>query len=164
MKTYLVRMFGISLALTIFAELIVAFLIRWFMKHMGKGRRNAKDTSVGSGSPQQGGIVLGSKRHLALLVVLVNLLTNPLAVLLCWLGRIYLPPFLSFPLQLTVEMAVVAAEAWIYRCFTEKPGWQTGRPVLLAVMANICSCSLGVVCARRIDFALSFILRIRQTW
>ena len=56
------------------------------------------------------------------------------------------------------------SEAWIYRCFTEKPGWQTGRPVLLAVTANICSLSLGVVCARRIDFALSFILRIRQTW
>ena len=163
MKSYLVRMFGISLALTIAVELAVAFLMRLVMKHAGKGRK-AGDISGSSGRPGQGGIVLGSKRHLALLVVLVNLLTNPLAVLLCWLGRMYLPPSLSFPLQLAVETAVVAAEAGIYRSFMEKDGWQTGRPVLLAVMTNICSWLSGIACARWIDFALSFILWIRQAW
>ena len=163
MKSYLVRMFGISLVLTIVVELAVAFLMRLILKHAQKGRK-AGDISNPSGRPRQGGIVLGSKRHLALLVVLVNLLTNPLAVLLCWLGRMYLPPFLSFPLQLAVETAVVAAEAGIYRSFMEKDGWQTGKPVLLAIITNVCSWLLGIVCARWIDFALSFILWIRQAW
>jgi hypothetical protein len=97
-------------------------------------------------------------------VVLVNLLTNPPAVLLCWLSRMYLPPFLTLPVQLSVEAAVVAVEAWIYCSFMEKPGWQTGRPLLLAVAANLCSWTMGIVCGRWIDLAVTIALRLSQVW
>ncbi len=153
MEVYLAKMFGISLALTMAVELPVAFVLRWGMKHIGKKEQKAK-----------GGTVLGSKRHLALLVALVNLLTNPPAVLICWLGRMYLPLFLTIPVQLLVELAVVAVEAWIYRSFMEKPGWQTGRPVLLSVVANVCSWTVGIVCGRWIDLAVTVAMRLLQAW
>ena len=186
MKAYLIKMFGISLALTILVELPVAFVLRWCMKHLGKEMKTRRasnsgwqgrgmvETANNTGGQTRSVLparadgetrpVLGSKRHLALLVVLVNLLTSPLAVLLCWLGRMYLPPFLSLPVQLLVEAAVVAVEAWIYRSFMEKPGWQTGRPVLLSVTANVCSWTIGIVCGRWIDLAVAIALRLGQGW
>ena len=191
MKAYLIKMFGISLALTIVVELPVAFILRLGVKRLGKrslgkkkktistsneGRQGrgmggfaaGTDGQIRSALPVSAGgeiwPVLGSRRHLALLVVLVNLLTNPLAVLLCWLGRMYLPPFLSLPVQLLVEAAVVAVEAWIYRSFMEKPGWQTGRPVLLSLTANVCSWTIGIVCGRWIDLAVAIALRLGQGW
>ncbi len=176
MKAYLIKMFGISLALTILVELPVAFVLRWGMKHLGRTGKKTESTSNGGRQARKaaqatvstsGGRTkpaLGSKRHLALLVVLVNLLTNPLAVLLCWLGRMYLPPFLSLPVQLLAEAAVVAVEAWIYRSFMEKPGWQTGRPVLLSLTANVCSWTIGIVCGRWIDLAVAIALRLGQGW
>lgn len=151
MEWYLLKMFGISLALTIAIELTVAFLLRLCLWLHGKGRGGT-------------GAALGSKRHMALLVLLVNVLTNPPAVLLCWLGRMYLPQPLSFPVQIGAEMAVVAAEAWIYRRFMEKPGWQTGKPLLLSVAANACSWTIGIVCADWIEYAVALFLRIRRVW
>lgn len=170
MKAYLVRMFGISLALTIVVEMLVAFILRLGMKCLGK--RGKTESASGSrvkgegttGTERRAGPILGSKRHLALLVVLVNLLTNPPAVLLCWLSRMYLPPFLTLPVQLSVEAAVVAVEAWIYCSFMEKPGWQTGRPLLLAVAANLCSWTMGIVCGRWVDLAVTIALRLSQVW
>lgn len=50
-------------------------------------------------------------------------------------------------LQLIVEIVVVTVEACIYRGFVEKLGWETDRPVRLAVMTNVCSWLLGVVFA-----------------
>lgn len=175
MEVYLAKMFGISLALTMVVELPVAFVLRWGMKHAGKkrwktemasngGRRGRGMPGATASAEEKAGLALGSKRHLALLVVLVNLLTNPPAVLLCWLGRMYLPLFLTIPVQLLVELAVVAVEAWIYCSFMEKPGWQTGRPVLLAVVANVCSWTIGIVCGKWIDLAVTVAIRLRQAW
>ena len=101
MGIYLMKMFGYSLAVTVLAELAVVFL---FLKFQG-----------------QAGC---SRRAVALLVVLVNVLTNPPAVLICWLGRIYLP-WAQIPLQIMVEGAVVAVEAYIYHSFENKLRWNT---------------------------------------
>ncbi len=62
MNRYLTEMFGVSLALTIIIELAVMGIC---------GNWIARD------------------RRRALLVVLVNILTNPPAVLLGWLGRLW---------------------------------------------------------------------------
>lgn len=98
---YLLEMFGISLLLTLVIELMIALL--WGIR---------------------------SKKQI-LLVVLVNVLTNPAAVLLCWLG---IP-------QLPVELAVVLAEALIYR----DPAWKIPHPVLLAVVCNVISWGTGIL-------------------
>nr|WP_300834690.1 hypothetical protein [uncultured Acetatifactor sp.] len=191
MEIYLAKLFGISLALTIVVELPVAFILRLGVKRLGKrslgkkkkaistsneGRQGRGTGGIAAGTDGQirsalpvsaGGEiwpVLGSRRHLALLVVLVNLLTNPPAVLLCWLGRMYLPLFLTIPVQMLVELAVVAVEAWIYCSFMEKPGWQTGRPVLLSVTANLCSWTIGIVCGGWIDLAVTIALRLSRAW
>ncbi len=116
MNRYLTEMFGVSLALTIIIELAVMGIC---------GNWIARD------------------RRRALLVVLVNILTNPPAVLLGWLGRLWLPPPLRLPLEIVVEMGVVAVEAYVYRSFAEKEEWRVAHPVKLAAAANLCSWGLG---------------------
>lgn len=115
MVIYLICMFGISLALTLVTELAIAFLF---------GLRTRKNV---------------------LLVVLVNVLTNPPAVLCNWLCRLYLPYYNRVPVQLVIEAAVVIVEAFVYCCFARDEQRQIKRPVLLALTANGCSWLLGVV-------------------
>ena len=79
-----------------------------------------------------------------LLTVLVNLLTNPPAVLVCWLGRLWMPPGLQLYLQLAVEALVVAVEGGVYGSFGRKPGWKIKRPMLFALAANGTSWLLGL--------------------
>lgn len=93
---YLLKMFGGSLLLTLILELPIARLM---------GLRGGKHT---------------------VLAVLVNILTNPAAVLLCHLGVSQIP----------VELAVFAAEAGVYRWFSKDEGWDIPRPVMLAAIAN----------------------------
>ncbi len=59
-------------------------------------------------------------RQKLLLVVLVNILTNPPAVLLHWLGSLYLPALPDLWLQLGLELLVILAEALIYHSFSTK--------------------------------------------
>lgn len=115
MVIYLIRMFGISLTLTMVTELAIAFLF---------GLRTRKNV---------------------LLVVLVNVLTNPSAVLCNWLCRLYLPYYNRVPVQLVIEAAVVIVEAFVYSCFARDGKRQIKRPVLLALTANGCSWLLGVL-------------------
>ena len=115
MAIYLIRMFGISLMLTIVIELAVAFL---FGIRTGKGM---------------------------LLVVLVNVFTNPPAVLCNWLCRLYLADYHKMPLQLVIEAAVIAVEALIYCGFARDERWQIRRPALLALTANGCSWLIGLL-------------------
>lgn len=130
MNSYLIEMFGISLALTIVVELAVIFLMERKRFHIPMQTVERKNM-----------------RNIIFLSILINILTNPPAVLLCWLGRIYMPGAPHLLPQLIIEIAVVAVEACIYRSFAEKPGWETDRPVRLAVTANVCSWLLGVVFA-----------------
>lgn len=151
MGKYFLDMFGFSLALTMVVELAVAFLFRrcWAGKSAvgsavesaaaGKGTRLAR-----KGRLPEDVLFAHSGRVLAL-VMLVNLLTNPLAVLLCWLGKVYLPFFLAWPVQLVVEAGAVAVEAYVYRSFSGKSGWRIGHPMALAVTTNICSWLLGIL-------------------
>ena len=135
MEIYLIRMFTISFLLTVLIEIVVALLFRW------------------------------RKRHMLLLVILVNLLTNPPAVLICWLGRIYLPPLFSAPIQLLVESMVILTEAFIYRHFAKSPGCQDDRPlrpIRLAIITNMCSWLLGMLCMNRLNFLLSILMRIKR--
>lgn len=128
MKSYLIEMFGVSLALTVAVELAVLFLLerqRFRVPMQAVERQNM--------------------RNVTLLAILVNVLTNPPAVLLCWLGKTYMPDVPRMPLQLAVEIAVVAVEACIYRSFAKKPRWKIGSPVRLAVTANVCSWLTGVI-------------------
>ncbi len=115
MAIYLIRMFGISLMLTIAIELAVAFL---FGMRTGKGM---------------------------LLVVLVNVFTNPPAVLCNWLCRLYLMDYQKVPLQLAIEAVVIAVEALIYCGFSRDERWQIRRPALLALTANGCSWLIGLL-------------------
>lgn len=123
MASYLIGIFGVSLVLTIAVELAVAlgasrFRFPLFGQPCGKG---------------------------IWLVVLINLLTNPPAVLLCFLGRMYLPHFPGIWVQLAAEAVVVVVEACIYLSFAKSPCWEIKRPIMLAVMANACSWLLGAV-------------------
>lgn len=120
MSRYLAMLFGGSLAFTVLIELAVVFLVLYF------GREREKLPKI------------------LLLSVPVNALTNPLAVLICLLGKLFLRPVFWFPLQLAVEMAVVTAEGFVYSRFAARPEWEMRRPWLLAVSANVCSWLLGL--------------------
>lgn len=115
MAAYLICMFGGSLALTVAIELAVAFLL---------GMRTGRDL---------------------FLVVLVNLLTNPPAVLCNWLCSLYLPGYRALPVQLVIEAAVVATEALIYHIFAADRRWTIRRPGRLSLVCNGCSWLLGLL-------------------
>lgn len=112
MGTYFLQMFGISLLLTVLIEGLVAFL--W-------GLRRKKDFR---------------------LVILVNVLTNPAAVLVYWLYRVYFADT-SLLVQVLIEMVVVTVEALMYRSFAKDERFLIKRPVLLAIVANVLSWGIG---------------------
>lgn len=103
MIRYLLEMFGVSLALTLVIELAAG----WIM-----GLRSRKKL---------------------LLIVLVNVLTNPAAVLICWLGAPQIP----------VEIIVILAEAWVYFWFSKDPNWTISHPAWTSVIANGLSWLIG---------------------
>ena len=105
MGVYLLKMFGISLLLTLLLEWLAAFV--W-----GLRGKNA-----------------------FLLVTLVNIATNPVAVLTYWLYGIYLGRALS-AVQLVIEIVVVTVEALIYRSFAKEKSFGIKRPVWFAILAN----------------------------
>lgn len=153
MESYLIEMFGVSLALTIVVELAVVLLLE-------KIQTGKRERSEGFRQPGYPGRMENRNydwnemfpifgQHFGkgiLLVVLVNVLTNPPAVLLCWLGGLYMPTIPKIAVQLVVETAVVLVEACIYRSFAQRPQWKIARPVRLAVAANVCSWLLGAIC------------------
>lgn len=102
---YLFEMFSVSLALTLVLELPVCMFF---------GMRAPKAL---------------------LLVILVNILTNPAAVLLCWLG---VP-------QLPVEIGVIFAEAGIYIWFANDFDRPVRHPGWMAVTANVLSWTVGMM-------------------
>ena len=99
------EMFGISLLLTLILEIPIAFCF---------GIRGRKGV---------------------LLVILVNILTNPAAVLLCRLG---VP-------QIIVELGVVAVESVVYLWFSRDKNWKIPRPVWTAVVCNGVSWLTGIL-------------------
>lgn len=98
-------MFGVSLGLTLLLELPVGFCM---------GMREGK--------------------YLALMV-LVNILTNPAAVFICWLGG----------LEPLVELLVVIVEAAVYKWFSDGERWKIAHPLLLSVSANGFSWITGIL-------------------
>jgi len=111
---WLLKMFVVALILTFIIELTVAFF-------------------------------LGIRCHkVFLLILLVNIFTNPPAVLLYWLGSLYFPKITDLGLQLGIEFAVIIIEALIYHCFSTKKKWNLTHPILLSIELNICSWSIGL--------------------
>ena len=143
MRAYLWRMFAGSVGLTVAAELGVAILYLSVERlREGAGRTEAGARPGLRGAFPSGG--MGHGARILLLTVLVNLLTNPPAVLVCWLGRLWMPPGLQLCLQLAVEALVVAVEGGVYGSFGRKPGWKIKRPMLFALAANGTSWLLGL--------------------
>lgn len=101
---YYLQMFGLSLGLTVAIELIVGWL---FGLH---------------------------SREQLLLLILVNVLTNPAAV---WLHH-----FMGLP-QLPIEIAVVIVECYVYHSFQQE--LHRSRPLLLSLTANGASWALGLL-------------------
>lgn len=112
---FLIEMFGVSLAVTLAAELFAA---------LAAGYHSVK--CIG-------------------LVVLANVLTNPAAVLLHWLGMQYLPDMPKLAWQLVIEAAVIFTEASVYRSFAKQPQWDMKRPVAFAILSNLLSWFLGMM-------------------
>lgn len=113
MAVWLLKMFSVALIVTLIVELTIALFL---------GIRS---------------------RNVLLLILLVNILTNPLAVLLHWLCRLYLPTIVDLKLQLGIELLVILTEALIYSSFSGKKDWKIPHPILLSVISNICSWSIG---------------------
>ena len=105
MGKYLLEMFLVSLLLTLAFELLIAWCF---------GLRHKREV---------------------LLVILINVLTNPAAVLLHWLG------ISQFP----IEIAVLITEASIYYSFSRDKTWNIPHPLLLAFVANTVSWFCGIL-------------------
>ena len=102
---YYLRMFGISLVLTILIEGALGFFL---------GMRSFRQQK---------------------LMALVNIMTNPAAVLLCWLGTS----------QVIVEMGVIMAECWLYHWFSQDGNWNISHPIRLGLVLNLVSWTFGLM-------------------
>lgn len=111
---WLFKMFSIALILTLIIELAAALFL---------GIRS---------------------RKVLVLILLVNILTNPPAVLLHWLGRLYLPSIADFWFQLGIEFIVITTEALIYYTFSKKKDWKLTHPTQLSIITNISSWIVGL--------------------
>lgn len=78
----------------------------------------------------------GVRGRALIVVTLANIMTNPLAVALHLAAGIP---------QLPIEIGVAIAEAVVYRTFSQTPGWQIPRPVLLGIVSNAASWGLGLI-------------------
>ena len=105
MAKYILEMFGISLGLTLLIELPIGFAM---------GMRGMK--------------------HFWLMI-LINVLTTPAAVLVCWLGAPQMP----------VEIVVFLVEAGIYYWFSKDERFTIKHPILLALLANLISWASGIL-------------------
>ena len=101
---------AISLMLTLVLEAGFFFVI---------GKRNRKDL---------------------LLVVMVNILTNPAVVLLYWLCAIYTSWNLMFVI-IPLEFAAIATEGYCY----SKYGQTFKRPYVFSLAANVFSYTVGLI-------------------
>ena len=108
MAIKLFEMFGVSLALTLLIELVIGWCF---------GMR---------------------ARRQILLVVLVNILTNPAAVMLHWLGMPQIP----------IEILVMLAEAAVYWLFSRDESWNIRYPVWMSVICNAVSWTGGILIQR----------------
>ncbi len=135
MTAWLIKMFVCSLIVTIIIEAAVAYCLRI---------RTIKKL---------------------LLITLVNILTNPPAVLLHWLGSIYLQALPDLYLQLVIEIMVVVTEALIYQSFSnssvckvtadsksternrhlQTPQWYIPHTFIFSLITNICSWTAGII-------------------
>lgn len=86
------------------------------------------------------GILLKIRGKNIVVVVLVNLLTNPLVVYLCWIFD------WRFPVQLFPEVAVILIEGGIYYLFHKYgDGYNISKPFLKALALNGASYGIGLI-------------------
>lgn len=111
----ILSMFAISLVLTIIIESVFARC--W-------GFKSQKET---------------------VLVILVNILTNPAAVFCAWLFTGLLGSNCSFGFQCVIEVIVVIVEAKVYFYFSREEGWNIKKPLQFAIIVNMVSWLSGVV-------------------
>lgn len=90
-------------------------------------------------------IVLGehSKKNM-LLLLLINIFTNPMAVYLAYVGN-YLTRLSDVVIQLPIEIFVILVEVGIYKWFSKDENWYIKKPIWLGVLANIVSWSIGLM-------------------
>ena len=160
MRSYLLEMFFVSLILTIAVEPAAVVLLTKVRVRLESKER--KHCQAGTARRIHAFLPAVCEKRGFLLVFLVNVLTNPPAVLACWLGRRYLtgttcivmemPAGMpqTLPLQLIVEVVVVAVEAYVYGSFAKDSRWGIRRPMMLSVTANLCSwlCGVGLLALR----------------
>ena len=113
MNGALIKALIVSLILTLIFEISVFLLT---------GKRNKKDL---------------------LLVVLVNILTNPAVVLAYWLLALYVS-FNLLLVKIFLEFLVVMTEGFYYK----KYGMEFNRPYIFSVVANVVSFVAGMLLQR----------------
>lgn len=112
---YLLEMFCVSLLLTFVIELAIGYI--WGFR---------------------------SKIQIYLVGV-VNLLTNPAAVFLIWLGRCYFHPYIAKMWEIIVEILVIIIEATLYCIFIKKKAWKISKPICFTIFVNMFSWFMGMI-------------------
>ncbi len=84
-----------------------------------------------------------SKKNM-LLLLLINIFTNPMAVYLSYVGN-YLIRLPNILIQVPIEIFVILVEVGIYKWFSKDENWNIKKPILLGTLANIISWSVGLM-------------------
>lgn len=79
-----------------------------------------------------------------ILVLLVNIITNPMAVLLARYADLYCGEAADI-LKIVIETAVLICECRIYMSFAEDSRMHISKPLALSAVSNILSYCLGLI-------------------
>ncbi len=78
-----------------------------------------------------------------LIAALVNILTNPLVVLIVYFTMFRFPAW-RWPVEIALEILVIPAEGLLYRA-AKKSGYSFPKPFLLALVCNLSSYGFGLI-------------------
>ena len=84
-------------------------------------------------------LLMGMRKKELLIVLLVNVMTNPAVNVLYLLGTAY-TPLPAFVIVAVLEVSAVIAEWIVYRLLTD-----VKRPFLVSLVANTVSCGTGLL-------------------
>ncbi|MBQ0042844.1 MAG: hypothetical protein KBS85_05955 [Lachnospiraceae bacterium] len=151
------EVFAISLGLTLVIEMAFAGIFGRLLFNSAAGSGADSDSDSDSDSDPNNGISRtdkmpgktrwgGAKKHLLriILILLVNVLTNPVAVYINALCRIYFESGLWIIWQLVIELFVVVIEGVIYRSF-KGDVFGIKRPFIMSLILNVASYGLGLL-------------------
>ena len=141
MGVWMIKGMAVSLGMTLLLELLFSTVVCvvYLIFFDGKHRDKLKNRKIGQNICSVCAVVQRFRKEIAL-VILVNVLTNPIVVFTVYMMYIYLPDAVR-PVTAVMEILAVVTEALIYQKYSRN----IRRPWLFSLFANAFSYGVGLL-------------------